>query len=244
ICTATNYLSSIDFYIELIDKLLEETDKFIVFKAHPWEHQKNNLKGALTSTEIRNHINSLSQDKAERVLITENFNLHNLFKQSKTVITLCSQSAIEAAFFGIKPVQLGQAFYGKKGFSYDYNLIEDFINDYKSESFPSYLTIDEFDKLEEFLVKHLEKSLVSIHKSGILALENKLRQPSLIPLVKPVLKKTVTETHHIPSLLTEKALPIEKIKSVINNEESVISDIIATVEASKVVIKRKGNILS
>ncbi|HDX8360033.1 TPA: hypothetical protein RQN15_003823 [Aeromonas hydrophila] len=186
ICTAKYYLSSIDFYIELIDKLLEDDGNFVVFKAHPWERQKNNIKTAMTLECITKYVSKLAPDKSSRVFLTEDFNLSDLIKQSDHIVTLCSQSAIEAAFIGVKPVQLGQAFYGKKGFTYDFDTIDDFISNLNSNKLNKTLSLDEYRSLEIFLVKFLEKSLVSIHKSGILSLEKKLRKVPHISLVKTV----------------------------------------------------------
>ncbi len=184
ICTATKYLSTIDFYINLIDGLLKSTDCFVVFKAHPWERNKNNVKSALTYDEINNYINGLSIDLQERIYITEDFNLQELIKQSKHVVTLCSQSAIEAAFSGLKSIQFGNAFYGNKAFTYDFNDIDDFINEYKCGKLNPYLTLNEYDSFELFLVKVLEKNLVSVFNSGILSLEKKLFVTAPIPLAK------------------------------------------------------------
>lgn len=188
ICTAKNYLSTIDFYIELIDKLLCDDDTFIVFKSHPWERQKNNVRSALTFEKINEYVKSLSPDKSSRVLVTEHFNLENLIKQSDYIVTLCSQSAIEAAFLGIKPIQFGNAFYGQKGFTHDFDSIDEFYAELQQNKLNKYLTINEYDNLELFLIKFLEKSLISIHKSGILSLERKLKLPPFISLVKPVPK--------------------------------------------------------
>ncbi|WP_407230078.1 hypothetical protein [Escherichia coli] len=157
ICTAKNYLSTIDFYIELIDKLLCDDDTFIVFKSHPWERQKNNVRSALTFEKINEYVKSLSPDKSSRVLVTEHFNLENLIKQSDYIVTLCSQSAIEAAFLGIKPIQFGNAFYGQKGFTHDFDSIDEFYAELQQNKLNKYLTINEYDNLELFLIKFLEK---------------------------------------------------------------------------------------
>lgn len=191
ICTAKKYLSSIDFYIELINKLLKNDDIFVVFKAHPWERQKNNIKEALTFNCITKFVSGLSEEKASRVFITEDFNLSALIKQSDHIVTLCSQSAIEAAFLGSKPVQLGQAFYGKKGFTYDYDSIDNFIEQLNDNKLNRFLTIAEYKNLEIFLVRYLEKHLVSVHKSGILSLERKLKKRPLIPLIKAIDKQII-----------------------------------------------------
>ncbi|MEO3990176.1 capsular polysaccharide export protein, LipB/KpsS family [Pseudocitrobacter cyperus] len=184
ICTANKYLSTISFYIEIIDSLLRETDSFVVFKAHPWERNKSNVKTALTYDELNEYVNNLPTELQERIYLTEDFNLYDLMRQSKHIVTLCSQSAIEAAFIGLKPIQFGDAFYGKKSFTYDYDDIDLFIEQYKHNKLNPYLTIEEYNSFEIFLVKTLEKKLISVFNSGILALERKLFLVPPIPLVK------------------------------------------------------------
>ncbi|HCN9346693.1 TPA: capsular biosynthesis protein, partial [Escherichia coli] len=104
-----------------IDRLLCDDDVFVIFKSHPWERHKNNIRSALTFEKIHEYIKELPDDKSSRVFIIEDFNLESLIKQSDHIVTLCSQSAIEAAFLGVKPIQLGNAFYGQKGFTYDFD---------------------------------------------------------------------------------------------------------------------------
>ncbi|MBB6114810.1 hypothetical protein F4826_001688 [Rahnella inusitata] len=222
ISTAKKYLSTIDFYIELIDKLLVDTNNFVVFKSHPWERHKNNVHIPLTFEKIQNYINTLPEEKSSRIYITEEFNLSDLIRQSDHIITLCSQSAIEAAFLGIKPIQMGNAFYGEKGFTYDYSLIDDFISDLNSKKIRKYLTISEYSDLEIFLIKTLEKSLVSVHKSGILALERKLKLPSYISLVKQV---NVVKKSNVKKV-AEIKLNDKPVEVTIHNEEQTIPEVI------------------
>ncbi|WP_145547398.1 capsular polysaccharide export protein, LipB/KpsS family [Yersinia intermedia] len=191
--TATKYLSSINFYQELIYKLLQDDSNYIVFKAHPWERNKTKSKVAPTFESLSNLKETLDIEKRERLFITENFNLSDLINQSEHVITLCSQSAIEAAFLGIKPIQLGNAFYGRKGFTYDYNSIDDFLDDLNNHRLSRTLTLDEYKSLEIFLMKFLESELVSVHKSGINTIEKILSLYPYIKLVKPTKTKSVIE---------------------------------------------------
>lgn len=184
ICTAKKYLSTIGFYIEIIDSLLKETDCFVVFKAHPWERNKSNVRTSLTYDELNDYVLSLPIELQERVYLTEEFDLYDLMHQSKHIVTLCSQSAIEAAFIGLKPIQFGGAFYGNKSFTYDYNSIDAFIKQYNNGTLNPYLTLDEYDSFEMFLVKVFEKELISVFQSGVTSLERKLFLVPPIPLVK------------------------------------------------------------
>ncbi|CNK61327.1 Capsule polysaccharide biosynthesis protein [Yersinia mollaretii] len=238
--TATKYLSSINFYKELILKLLQDDSNYIVFKAHPWERNKTKSKIAPTFESLSKLKESLDIEKRERLFITENFNLSDLINQSEHIITLCSQSAIEAAFLGIKPIQLGNAFYGKKGFTYDYNHIDDFLDDLNKNKLSRVLTLDEYKNLEIFLMKFLESELVSVHKSGISTIERKLK-------LYPYVKLAKAETPIIDSVLkNEKQITTTFDNSITKTEVNIGKNAILTSNLFKkinVVIANKDKVL-
>ncbi len=239
--TATKYLSSINFYLELIDKLLDQESNYVVFKAHPWERNKTRQKLAPTYDALLNYREKLPYEKKNRLLITENFNLSDLINQSEHIVTLCSQSAIEAAFLGSKPVQLGNAFYGKKGFTYDYSCIDDFINDLQDEKLSRALTLNEYKNLEIFLMKFLEVELASVHKSGIGTLENKLKLYPYIKLVKQekptIISEAKNEIQKLVSSPLESALVQKAIDIVSNN---LTKEDISSETLSKKIVKDEG----
>ncbi|WP_298397411.1 hypothetical protein [uncultured Azonexus sp.] len=162
--------SSIAIYSEFIQKLLDKSDKKIVFKAHPWENKKTNLKSPVTADFLRENF---SDYLGSRLLIVEDHSLEELFDQSNCVVIINSQSGIEAAWHGIKPITLGEPFFGNKGFTIDFDVnhidqaVEHVIN-HNREAYS--LTLDEFDRFELFLVKSLVYSLVSKNKSGLIQL--------------------------------------------------------------------------
>lgn len=157
---------SIKIYIELISKILDNTSFNIIFKAHPWENKKNNLKTPFTLNKLKDSF----QDK--RIAFVEDFNINDLIEKSDHVILLNSQSGIEAAISGIKPIVLAEPFYGKKGFTHDYSIynIDDMIYDIKNNNIHKYLTLEDYDHLQLFLVKSLQYHLICKFKSGIQSL--------------------------------------------------------------------------
>ncbi|MEM5537894.1 hypothetical protein WNY58_16020 [Neptuniibacter pectenicola] len=189
-------INSLAWYKEIISKLLLETDSNIIFKAHPWENKKIGLSSPVTKLELQDFVrNNFDSVFLERFVIVEDYNLQFLLEQSDYTITLCSQSAIEAAFMGIKPVQLGNAFFGRKGFTSDYASVSSFISDYKSGKVFKNLTLKEFDCFERFCVVALCKHLVSCHASGLMRLREVFTVDSSIKLVgsSNINKKTVDE---------------------------------------------------
>lgn len=182
--TATNYLNSVEFYKEFILKSIN-SGLNVVFKAHPWERHKNNVRTSFTKDMIEFWMNDeLSEEQKSKLVITETADIDSIFKQVDFVAGLCSQGLLESVFDGFKPLQFGNAFYGGRGFTSDYICVDDFLSDIKNDVVSGYLSIDEYQEYEDFLVSALESELVSVHKSGILVLESKLKEYPLIPLLE------------------------------------------------------------
>ncbi|MCL1962191.1 MAG: hypothetical protein FWG56_10590 [Desulfovibrionaceae bacterium] len=184
-------LSSIHFYKQLISDLLE-VDCNIVFKSHPWESKKDNVKKSLTKDELTNWMLSFPEEAQEKILFVDNYPIENLFKCSSWVAGINSQGLLEAAFHGLKPVQFGNAFFGEKGFTHDYELndTKGFLEKIKIESRSisatkeGTMTLAEFDAFESFCTKLLQFQLVSIHNSGLMTLRRIFADEDVIALVK------------------------------------------------------------
>lgn len=176
--------NTLSFYKELIINTLEKTDENIVFKCHPWERHNVNLKRPKTLEFLEAWISDLPSYYRDRVVITEDFNIKQLLSQSLFMVTLCSQAALEAAYLGYKPVQIGNAFYGGKGFTYDMNDVDEFIRQYNMGRIGGRLSVDEFYKYEVFMTKALQKHLVSVHKSGHMTLRDIFSEIKPINLVQ------------------------------------------------------------
>ena len=198
-------ISSLAVYSKLIDEILKNTAYNVVFKAHPWENRKANLRKPVTADFLRSKFES---EIDGRLIVVEDLNIDRLFESAYCVILLNSQAGIEAAWNGIKPITLGAPFYGYKGFSYDFDVLRisevvEFIDSSCKADF--ILDIEEYDRFENFLVKSLIYSLVSKHKSGLMALRNILAPFDHISLVSkqpaPVPKEVFQE--HSPSLINE-----------------------------------------
>lgn len=168
---------SIGVYETLISLILAKTNYNIIFKAHPWERKKNNLKTNFT-------FEKLSQKfKNNRCLFVEDFNIKELFEISKHVIVLNSQGGIEAIENGIKPITLAQPFYYNKGFTIDFDISN--LNqaiDYLNNNSNSYLSYEEFKKFEVFICKIHSNHLVSKFPSGEKRLKEILNKNSDLKL--------------------------------------------------------------
>lgn len=218
--TRLKNISTISFYKELFVKIIENSNYNIIFKSHPWEQKKANLSKSLTYEELTNFINKKSYSK--RIKIVEEYNLKTLINQSNLIVTLCSQSAIEAAFEGKKVIQLGKSFYGKKGFTYDFDSIEEFIS--QINSLVGTLTLEEYKYFEEFLVKVFQLHLVSVHPSGIKVLEEKFKILTSINIATPTLKLDDVKKTEVTKKVNKNKKPnVKPIKKNKVDKESVIS---------------------
>ncbi|MDW2775139.1 capsular biosynthesis protein CpsB [Pseudomonas sp. YQ_6] len=181
-------LNSIAFYIELIKKLLTRTDLNIIFKAHPWERKKKNIQSPLTLDTLCKEFNTSPSITTanDRLVFIEDFNIKSLFRQVDFVAGINSQALIEAAFEGYQPIQFGNAFYGKKGFTSDYTTenLDQFIDDINKGAVPSQLGINEYRNYETFLLRTLQYSLVSAFPSGKAQLSTMFNLPSHVAILK------------------------------------------------------------
>ena len=182
-------LSSISFYKEMIGALARGGFN-VVFKSHPWEEKKTNVEKSLTKEVLIDYVAGLPIAERQRIKIVDHYPIDKLFSISSFVVGLNSQSLIEAAFHGLKPVQFGNAFFGGKGFTSDYSLTscKSFLEDMESGCVRGSLNLDEFATFEEFLRRLMQGQLVSVHDSGIARLNSIFEASPTIGLAKNTLK--------------------------------------------------------
>lgn len=177
-------LCSIALYKELISELAASGFN-VVFKAHPWEEKKTNLKRPLTRDAIREFVGTLPVELQQRVQVVDHYPIDKLFAMSHAVAGLNSQSLIEAAFHGFKPIQFGDAFYGKKGFTHDFTpaRVSEVVTRLKQGSLSGSLSLGEYRQFEDFLLVALQRHLVSCHDSGLTRLAQVFDMPAPIALL-------------------------------------------------------------
>jgi len=133
---------------------LSDTDLNIIFKAHPWENKKKNLLHPRTKEKMHDIFG-----ESPRVIIVEDYAISDLFSEVDYVAVINSQLGIEAALQGFKPLQIGNAFYGGYGFTYDIDKVDTIIDVINSE-LSGRLSIDEYILLREYLMHMLVDYLV------------------------------------------------------------------------------------
>ncbi|WP_107860629.1 capsular polysaccharide export protein, LipB/KpsS family [Neisseria weaveri] len=209
-------ISTISFYKELIDKLTKNGFN-VVMKTHPWEEKKNNIHTSLTKNILTEFIENLTNEQQNRIKLVDHYSIKQLFNQTDWVVGLNSQGLLEATFEGFKTVQFGNAFYGKKGFTSDYDLndIETFIRHIKNHEINNILSMHELDLFEKFITILLQKHTVSIHDSGVAILQKIFTLPNFISLVSGKQSQRIQDTN-APSTL----LPNNTIKNSKNIDNS------------------------
>lgn len=180
-------INSLNIYKSMIQRLIKETDFNIIFKAHPWEKNKINIKQSLTKNKLNEFIfNEFNEEERKRFIIVEDFNITKLFVYSDIIVGICSQSLIEASFIGKKTHQIGDAFFGKKGFTYDYKNENEFIEQIKKHDLDPKLNIYEYNKLVEFLTIIFQYHLISVYSSGKNELFKKFKNNTYIKIVEKI----------------------------------------------------------
>ena len=219
-------ISTINFYQELIFKLANSNIN-VIMKTHPWEEKKNNVRIALTKDVLEKYVQTLPENLQNRIRIVDHYSIKKLFNQVHCVVGLNSQGLLEAAFEGLKPVQFGNAFYGRNNFTYDYHLddIDQFITDLTLGKIQSVLSLDDFNCFEQFMTILLQKHTVSIHDSGVSTLQKIFLQPSSIALAKPQAATPPKDKEKENSSVnrnTEATLPSNLINNNKNNDANKI----------------------
>ncbi|MDE1231498.1 capsule biosynthesis protein [Vibrio aestuarianus] len=207
--TEFGFLSTVKLYKKLISSILENTSYNIVFKSHPWEEKKSNCDFDITYSEISDYVEELGHN-SERVKVVKDFDINLLLSKSQHAILLNSQSGLEAAFHGIKPIVIGKPFYGNYGFTNDCQSVDDVVAVLNNTN--GSLSLSEYDKFEEFITIYLEKHLYSVNPSG----ESKIKREvfSKFPIIPLVSKKAPQKAE---------VVPIDK--NAIDSNESVVVEV-------------------
>lgn len=169
-------LNTIPTYKSVISELLENSDMMVVFKAHPWESKKKTIGYPLTERALNDWADTLPDQQRSRLLIVSDWNLQQLLQISSYVVTLCSQSGIEAAISGLKPVVIGGAFYDSAGFTSNFSSALEAANAIAEGKIEGLLSLDEYSRLEEFLCVLLQGHLCNIDASGVRKITDAFRK--------------------------------------------------------------------
>jgi hypothetical protein len=179
--TRLENINALDFWRNGIRVLLEATDANIIFKAHPWERHKANVKSPFTREKLEAWRETLPPEQAARFVVVEDANIEQLASQASHVLALCSQGALELAFrTGHKPVVFGRPFYGRAGFTSDYSRVEDFAKDLAAGKAPGALSLDEYEAFDIWITRFLQAHLACVHTSGQARVRAALSSPNVL----------------------------------------------------------------
>ncbi|OAS85788.1 MULTISPECIES: glycosyltransferase [Metabacillus] len=111
-----NYDSSIDFYVDVIKTIADKEDCHLFIKLHPWENHKQNSTTELSKRVLEKKLADLS---ITNYTVDYDVNIDSLIEFSEIGLTSCSQAGLEMLYMGKRVVQVGNAFYGNKGWTVD-----------------------------------------------------------------------------------------------------------------------------
>jgi hypothetical protein len=239
--TKLSNINSLQSYKKIIKTVLEQTEYNIIFKAHPWERQKINIRKALTKDVLNNYVlNDFEKEHQKRILIVEDYNLQQLVEVSSLVVALSSQSLLEAAYIGKKPCQIGDAFFGHKGFTNDFVDEVEFVKSIIGNSINGDLAVDEYERLMMFFTVIFQYHLVSIYNSGKSTIKEKMVKTQLINIVSvsnnmelsPSQKKD-TSSSNIPI--------IDAVGQSASVKNKIIENLVISISSEKKIQKFKSN---
>ncbi|MEQ8459589.1 MAG: hypothetical protein RLO52_01835 [Sandaracinaceae bacterium] len=184
---SSGYLSSIAFYGELVQGLLDQTPYNVIFKGHPWEHKKTHLRRPLTKEAMLTLRASLPDAQQQRFAVREHDNLVSIGNVVDRVVLLSSQGGIELAYYcGLKPSTLGHAFWGGAGFSDDYASLDELFADIATGRTRALLDLDEVEHLYDWLTRYLQLHLVTERTASISQVQRKLESaPQILLRTEP-----------------------------------------------------------
>jgi hypothetical protein len=158
--TPLSEASSVACYRRIIARLLAETDMTIVFKAHPWERKRHNLRVPVTLTSLAAFIAQFEPAQRARIKLIESEPIDAIFGHVDWVVGLCSQGLLEACRAGFKPMQAGRAFFARRGFTHDFETVDRMVDALVARDRPAQLSLEEYQRFEDFLVQTLVLHLV------------------------------------------------------------------------------------
>lgn len=186
-------LTSIPVYKDLVRHLLKDDRVSVIFKAHPWERKKDNIRSSITRDAMEDFQKCLDQENRRRFIVMEDFNLKQLLRNSDAVFTLCSQSALEAAAEGLKPYTIGGAFYDVGGFTNPFREADGAVKSYISGATRGTLSIEEYENFLSYLAGMLEIHLVDASALGVDKIINRItRKKQQKHLNKPYSELSIT----------------------------------------------------
>lgn len=152
---------TIPAYRKIIKELLADGRTHVIFKAHPWERKKANIKTDFTKDALADFVSTLTQEEQDRVWIVSDWNIKQLFGICRHIVTICSQAAIEAALDGFKPITIGGTFYDSGRFCHSFPTVEAACAAINSDKLPSQLTLQEFKNFELYVAALLHRHTAS-----------------------------------------------------------------------------------
>jgi hypothetical protein len=124
------YKDPLELTIQTIKLLSKYQDYYLIIRLHPREYEAYSLTGdKINLPGINKTFNLLKEFGIDdyphvRIIHDYSFNTYDLMNAANFAITICSQAGLEFLYTKKPLIVGGDAFYGKKGFTYDIPLKE------------------------------------------------------------------------------------------------------------------------
>jgi hypothetical protein len=243
--TKMQNINSLQIYIKIIEKILKETNFNIIFKAHPWERHKVNIYKPLTKEYLNNYVSgNISKDLQKRIVIIEDYNLQQLSEISSFIVAFSSQSLLEFAFFGKKCCQIGDAFFGNKGFTNDFLNENEFIKAIIHNEIKGDLTINEYEKLIQFFTIIFQYYLVSVYDSDKTMIRKIMEQTQLVGVVSESNSiKMFSFSKKVPTNIynEDSKIKFDNTKQAVSLKNTIIDNLVILMSSEKKIKKFREN---
>ncbi len=159
-------LSAVAVYRRLIGGILEHTDRRIVFTVEARAMPRGDGGAAATMQHLRAWRKALPAAYQARLRLIEEVPIEELLRYADWAVSLSSPEMLLACAAGLKPVQIGRAFFGGKGFTHDFSGEDGFLSALCDGRIEPQLSLDEYRRFEDFLIRALVLHLVPDRSRG------------------------------------------------------------------------------
>ncbi|KGQ70976.1 hypothetical protein OA57_01635 [Chelonobacter oris] len=246
ICSEGNlYKNSISFYKNIIDIILNNSNKDIIIKTHPYE--KNKLHKGVSSTyqNLSDFISQKSGSFQKRIKLYEDKSIEGLLDKCDYVITLNSQSGLEALYRNKIVATFGSPFYRNKGFTYDFTDLEEFkenINNIKLktehiQNFYKYMSVffgELIGKGEKEKVFERIKPFIKLNNTVSTSLSNDDRKKNSNKEINNSGAKSINKSKLVggqPKLTRDISYKNERVKNNVSKNKRLLKKLIKNPKA-------------
>lgn len=113
---------------------------------------------------------------------------------------------------GLKPVQIGRAFFGGKGFTHDFADPDAVVDALAAGDLGGCLSLEEHRSFEDFLVRALVLHLVPDGTEGVAKIAARLAEPNHVPTLRECSLSPAPRMSHLQTMSAAIANPVAALR--------------------------------